>query len=150
MAQHLFLQCPSCGTENRIPPVRVGQTGRCGRCRSELPGTGYYFSAPVEIPETAFDAVIRLASRPVLIDFRADWCQPCRELAPVLEALASEMAGRLIVGEVDADQAAVTAARFGVEAIPTLVLFRSGIELDRIRGVISLEALRERLGRYLD
>jgi thioredoxin 2 len=145
----LLTNCPSCGRENRVPIEKVGLTGRCGACRQPLTGGSYHAPAPVDVPESKFDAITRLNSTPVLVDFWADWCAPCRQLAPALEQLAAEMSGRVLVARLDVDAAPMTAAKFGVQSIPTLLLLRSGIEVERITGLVSLEALRERLSRFV-
>ncbi len=146
---HVMTVCPSCGTENRIPVERIGQQGRCGRCKADLPPGGFHAAAPIEVGDGRFDIVTRLSALPVLVDFWADWCAPCRALAPLLDRLAAEEARRLLVLKVDTEQAVLTANRFGIQAIPTLLLLRSGIEVERIRGLVSLEAIRERIQPFL-
>jgi thioredoxin 2 len=148
-SNHVLTTCAWCGSENRIPVGRIGETGRCGRCKAELPTTSYRADAPIEISEGQFDRVTRSAPTPVLVDFWAAWCGPCRQLAPILEELAGEMSGRLLVLKLDTERAQVVPARFGVQAIPTMVLLRSGLEVDRIVGLLGLPGLRERVSRFL-
>jgi len=145
----LLTNCPQCGRENRVPVDKIGLTGRCGACREPLNSGRYHASSPFDVPEAKFDALTRLNATPVLVDFWADWCSPCLQLAPILEALAREMSGRLLVARLNVDEAPLTAGKFGVQSIPTLLLLRSGIEVERIRGLVSLEALRERLSRFV-
>jgi thioredoxin 2 len=132
-----------------VPVEKAGLTGRCGRCRAELPARGYLASAPVEISDGKFDLVTRLAAVPVLVDFWAAWCAPCQQMAPILEQLARDLQGRLMVAKLDTERNPATPMRFGVQAIPTLVLLRSGIEVDRITGLLPLPGLRDRLERFL-
>ncbi len=147
---HLFTRCPACGARNRIPMERAAQVGRCGRCREALPARDFYAETPIHVSELKFDTITRLSPHPVLVDFWAAWCAPCKQLAPVLEQLAAELGGRLLVVKVNTEEAPTTAARFGVRAIPTLVLLRSGIEVDRITGALSLPALRMRVLTFLN
>ncbi|MBD3236231.1 MAG: thioredoxin fold domain-containing protein [Candidatus Eisenbacteria bacterium] len=148
-AGSLLIACPSCQAKNRIPTTRVGQKGRCGRCQADLPGDAFYADGPVAVDDARFDLLTRRSRLPVLVDFWAGWCQPCRQLEPVVEQLARELSGRLLVVKVDTEQAVSTANRFGIRGIPTLVVLRSGLEVDRIPGALPLEALRGRLERFL-
>jgi len=146
---YLFTDCPSCKSPNRVPTLRVGQTGRCGRCKAALEPGAYYASAPVAVTERDFDLVTRQGSLPVLVDFWADWCAPCRQLAPILERLAADLTRRLLVAKLDTERAPLVSSRFGIQAIPTLVLLRSGIEVERITGLLPLDALKARVEPHL-
>ena len=148
-SQNVLVACPQCGAKNRIPILRIGETGKCGRCAAPLATQDFVSDAPLDLPEVKFDAVTRLAPRPVLVDFWAAWCAPCRQLAPTLEQLAKEWSDRIVIAKLDTETAPATAARFGVQSIPTLVLLRSGIEVDRILGALPLVALQERLSRFV-
>jgi thioredoxin 2 len=145
----LLVRCTSCGAKNRIPLAKVAQVGRCGRCRTDLPARSFYAESPIDVSEPRFDAVTRLSPQPVLVDFWAPWCSPCHQLTPILQQLARDLAGRLLVAKLNTEEAPTTAARFGIQAIPTQVLLRSGIEVDRVTGVLPLAALRQRLERFL-
>jgi len=150
MAEGAFLtKCPSCGTKNRIPAAKVAAQGRCGHCHADLPARSFYAEAPVGVSEARFDLVTRMSPLPTLVDFWADWCAPCHAQAPVLEQLAAELAGRLLVIKVDTQAAPMLSARYAIRSIPTLVLMRSGIEVDRIIGAQPLPALRARVERFL-
>ncbi len=102
---------------------------------------------PVTVTDATFDRVIREANVPVVVDFWAPWCGPCHMIAPALEALAKEFAGRLLVAKLNVDENPVTASRFGVMSIPTLIVFRNGEPVDRIVGALPAPVLRERIRR---
>ena len=147
---HLLIRCPACQALNRLPLGRAGQQGRCGKCREPLPPNTFYAAGAVELSDGRFDTVTRLSPHPVLVDFWAQWCAPCRQLAPALEQLATEYAERLLVVKLNTEEHRATTKRFGVSSIPTLVLLRSGIEVDRMMGALPLEALRTRVEQFLN
>ena len=119
------IRCAQCGKANRVRPTPRG-TPRCGACKHPLPWL-------VDADLATLDDELR-ASVPVLIDLWAPWCGPCRMMAPSLEQLARDRAGRLKVVKVNVDEAPAVAARFGVQGIPLLVLLRDGRELARLTG----------------
>jgi thioredoxin 2 len=135
------LRCPSCGKQNRVPAVASGYP-RCGSCRAPLPWL-------VEASDSDFDAVVSGGRQLVLVDFWAEWCGPCRAVAPAVEQAAREFAGRLKVVKVDADASPGLLARFGVRGIPTLVLVRHGEEVDRVVGALPASQLLERVKSHL-
>jgi thioredoxin 2 len=150
MAQsHVLTRCPACGARNRMPVARVGLVGRCGSCREPLPRDGFYAEWPVEVTDGKFDALTRMSPHAVLVDFWAEWCAPCRQVAPVLEQLAAKWADRLLVAKLDTEAHPLTPERFGVRSIPTMVLLRKGLEVERIVGALPLPALEQRLERWV-
>ena len=139
-----IVRCPSCGTSNRIVPTKQG--GRkpvCGKCGTAL-GVA---SEPVIVTDANFGEIVEKSLIPVLVDFWATWCGPCRMVAPIVEQVAKEMAGKAVVGKLDVDANPVTAGRFRVQSIPSLLIFKNGREVDRIVGVQSREAIVHRLLR---
>jgi thioredoxin 2 len=108
----------------------LAHSGRCGACQAELPPT----SQPIELDTATFDALTAESKTPLLVDFWAAWCGPCRMMAPELEKVAEARAGSLLVGKVDTDRYPELAARYSVEALPTLVLFDGAEERKRLSG----------------
>jgi thioredoxin 2 len=139
------IRCPTCGVVNRIPSERAGQPARCGRCRAPLATA----AAPVAVTDASFDALVGEAATPVLLDCWAEWCGPCHALAPTIDALARDYAGRVLVGKLDVDANPATAARFEIRGIPTLLLFDRGRLVDRVVGVQPRPAIEARLAPLL-
>jgi len=115
-------KCPSCGTSNRIPARHLSSTGRCGSCKSPLPPQ----SEPINADDASFAEIVAEARVPVLTDFWAEWCGPCRMAAPEVHELAKEVAGRALVLKVNSDENPHTSARFNVQSIPNFVVLRDG------------------------
>jgi thioredoxin 2 len=134
------IACPSCGARNRVAPVASG-VPRCPRCKTTLPWV-------VDADSSTF-AAETTASVPVVVDYWAAWCAPCRMISPVLEALAQRHAGHLKVVKVDVDTNPDLAARAGAQSIPLLVVIQDGAERDRIVGALPRAALEQRLAPLL-
>jgi thioredoxin 2 len=119
-------KCPACGKGNRVPAARLADTGphagRCGACKSPLPPV----DEPLDVDDNAFAQIVAEARVPILTDFWAAWCGPCRMAAPEVHALAREMAGRALILKVNTEDSPQTAARFGVQSIPNFVVLRGG------------------------
>ena len=124
--------CKVCGRKNRIPAKHLADTGRCGACKSPLPPA----NEPLEVDPEQFDEVIREARVPVLIDFGADWCGPCRIAAPEVERTAGDMAGRAVVLKVDTERYPQLAARYQVRGIPNFAVFSGGRLVKQQAGVV--------------
>jgi thioredoxin 2 len=136
-------RCPACGATNRVPVEKLtaGLRPVCGRCKAPLARA----AAPVTVTDATFAAEVEQSPLPVVLDLWAALCAPCRTVAPIIEELASEMAGRLRFAKLNVDENPTTASRFNVRSIPTLLVLRGGREVDRIVGVHPKAALAHRL-----
>jgi thioredoxin 2 len=143
-----LIRCSACGATNRVPRAKLeaGLRLRCGRCKAPLAAVD---GAPVTVTDASFAAEVERSPVPVLVDAWAPWCGPCRIIAPVIDELASEMAGRIRVAKLNVDDNPATAARFGLRSIPTLLVFAGGREVDRLIGVQPREEIVRRLHRVL-
>jgi thioredoxin len=144
--------CPKCGAKNRIDN-RTAEMKQpvCGRCGAKLPVAGAVTGdgRPVELSDSTFDAFLAQAGdRPVLVDAWAAWCGPCRMLAPTIEALAAEAAGRYLVAKVDTDRNPRVAARYRISALPTVLIFRDGRLVDQLVGLQPKQAIAAQLARH--
>ena len=140
-----IVKCPHCGANNRVV-TNPEKQAVCGRCKNLLPALSI---EPLIITDANFDALVGKSSQPVLLDFWAAWCGPCRMIAPVVDLLAKEFAGKAMIGKLNVDENQRTAARFGVQSIPTLLVLKNGREVDRIIGAQPKEVIARKLNQYL-
>jgi thioredoxin 2 len=147
MAEALLIRCPACDTRNRVPREKLAQglAPVCGRCKTPLSVD----TKPVTVADATFAAEIERSPLPVLLDMWAAWCGPCRMLAPVIDELATELAGRVRVAKLNVDENPMTAARFHVHSIPMLLVFKAGREVDRLVGVQPKAEIVRRLERVI-
>ena len=138
-----IIRCPSCGANNRVPLSRVNENHQpiCGRCKTPLAVSAH----PVTVTDANFASEVEQSALPVLLDMWAEWCGPCHAIAPVIEQLATELAGRVCVAKLNIDENPRTTGRFGVRSIPTLLVLKSGREIDRIVGVVPKQEILRRL-----
>jgi thioredoxin 2 len=141
----LEIRCPTCGATNRIPADHAGKPARCGKCKAPLATA----AMPVIVTDATFETIVLRATAPVLLDCWAEWCGPCHMLAPTIDALARDYAGRIVVAKLDVDANPRTAARYDVRGIPTLLLFHQGQLVDRLVGVQPRPAIEGRLTALL-
>jgi thioredoxin 2 len=121
--------CPHCAATNRVPTARLGDDPVCGRC-----GQALLDGHPVELSDANFDQVVDSSELPVVVDFWAPWCGPCRQMAPQFEQAARTLKGKALLVKVNSDDNPRTASRFGIRSIPTLVKLKRGAELSRVAG----------------
>jgi thioredoxin 2 len=148
MTDVITIPCGSCGAANRVPRDKLeqGLRPRCGRCKQPLREAG---AAPLVVTDATFAADVERSPLPVLVDAWAPWCGPCRMVAPVVDALAAELAGKVRVAKLNVDENPATASRFDIRSIPTLLVISGGREVDRIVGAQPKEAIRARLQRFV-
>lgn len=128
----VVVSCTSCGRANRLAYRALGKSTRCGQCKSTLAPP----AEPVDAPTTAaFDAAASQSELPLVVDFWAPWCGPCRMVAPELEKVARSNAGRLLIVKVNTDEQSELGARYRIQSIPTLAVVHHGRELTRVSGV---------------
>jgi len=128
----MIRNCPACGKKNRIPAKHLADDGRCGSCKESLPA----ISAPLDVDLESFDEIVSGARVPLLIDFWAAWCGPCRQAAPEVQRTASQMASRAIVLKVDTERWPALAQRFNVLSIPNFVVMSSGRVIQQQPGLV--------------
>ena len=124
--------CPACGQKNRVRAVHLAATVRCGKCKTVLGP----MSEPIEADAALFDEIVGETRVPVLVDFWADWCGPCKMAAPEVRKVASDMAGRALVLKVDTDRFPDVAARYNVKGIPNFVVIKGGRQVFQQSGVV--------------
>ena len=143
-----MLRCANCGTKNRVPKERLDQGPICGKCRAPLKVADAP-DVPVDVTDQTFNREVLSFSGPVLVDCWAPWCGPCRMVAPVLEQLASEYAGRLKITKLNVDENPATASQYGIQSIPTMLLFKNGNHVNSLVGALPKQEIERHLGTIL-
>jgi thioredoxin 2 len=135
--------CAHCQQQNRVPARHLADTGRCGKCKQPLPA----IAEPIEADRELFDDVVRNATVPVLVDFWAEWCGPCRMAAPEVKRVANEVAGRALVLKVNTQQNPDLAARYKVQGIPNFVVLKNGQVMLQQAGLVNASQMKAWLTR---
>lgn len=137
--------CHACGTRNRVPLSRLREDPKCGKCQEKI-----FPHRPVIVDDRSFGREVEAAAIPVLVDFWAPWCAPCRMIAPSLEALAQEHGGRLKIVKFNVDDNPHTAGRFGIRSIPALKLFVKGEVVQDLVGAMPKAQIWQKIARFID
>lgn len=137
------IKCPKCGANNRVPAAKLsaGLEPVCGRCKTPLAASTH----PTIVTDANFAEEVEGSPLPVLLDMWAPWCGPCRMIAPVIEQLAGELAGRVKVAKLNTDENPMTGSRFNVRSIPTLLVLKDGKEIDRLVGALPKQEIVRRV-----
>jgi len=132
--KYTTIRCGFCLTLNKIDVAKASSCPKCGSCERPL-----LLDRPLKVEQDDFDRTILGSEAPVLVDFYADWCAPCKMLAPMIDDIAAKHSGRVLVAKVDTDRAPEVAARYGIRSIPTVILFKDGEESARSVGIMPEE-----------
>jgi thioredoxin 2 len=142
--ENIIIKCPACGTKNRIPSNRLSDAPVCGKCRAPLKGAAGT-GAPEEVTDNTFDRDVMAFPGTVLVDCWAPWCGPCKMLAPILDQLASEYKGRAKIVKLNTDQNPGISSRYGIQSIPTMLIFKNGKQVDRLTGALPKQEIEKHL-----
>lgn len=140
--QHLTIRCQFCETWNRVDAARAADRPKCGKC-----GKPMLLDRPMHLDDDTFSRTIAESDIPVLVDFYADWCGPCKMMAPYVDELARERQGTALIAKLDTDRAQRTAMQFNIRGIPTTIVFKGGKEVARQTGAVPKQALAALLGK---
>ena len=146
--ENIVVRCANCGAKNRIPRQRLDEGPICGKCRAPLKVDGST-AIPVNVTDQTFSQEVLSFSGPVLVDCWAPWCGPCHMVAPVLEQLASEYAGRLKIAKLNVDENPVTASQYGIQSIPTMLIFKNGNQVNSLVGALPKQEIERHLSTTL-
>ncbi len=143
MAGVLKIVCPHCSAANRVDAARLGDRPKCGKCKEEL-----FTSRPIDLDPSNFDRIISLNESPVVVEFWAPWCGYCKRMAPIFDEAAAQLEPRIRLAKVNTESQPVISGRFGVQGVPTLIIFKNGQEIARQSGAMDLPNLLRWIQTY--
>ncbi len=146
--ENIIVRCSGCGTKNRIPARRLNESPRCGKCRAPLNVSGAR-GIPVHVTDQSFNREVISHQGPVLVDCWAPWCGPCKMMAPVLDQLAAEYRGRAKIAKLNVDENPAIASRYGIQSIPTMLIFKNGTQIDKVIGALPRDEIERHLAAAL-
>ncbi len=135
---HVTLACQFCGQLNQVDLERIDQHPKCAQCSKP-----FLLDRPVKVDEEHFDTTVLKAEVPVIVDFYADWCGPCRMMAPILDEIARDQAGKILVAKVDTDRAPSVSMRYGIRSIPFFARFENGKMVKNVVGAVGPDRLKD-------
>ena len=140
-----IVACSACGAKNRIANNKRHLTAKCGKCGNRLPA----LAGVVELDDQNFQEIVSNSALPVLVDFFSPTCGPCRSLAPIIDQLAGQYAGRAVICKLDTSRHQMSAGRFQIRGVPTLIFFKNGQQVDQVVGAVPAQELEQRLNRLV-
>ena len=146
--ENIIVICANCGTKNRVPKSRFQDNPICGKCKALINVTGSQ-TRPFEVTDQTFGREVLDYSGPVLVDCWAPWCGPCRTVAPVLDQLALEYVGQIKIAKLNVDENPVTASKYGIQSIPTMLLFNNGEKIDQLVGALPKQEIERHIKTIL-
>lgn len=141
----IVVACPECQTKNRIPADKLGQAAKCGKCGTTFTAPAAVPAQPVVVTDATFEQEVLRSPLPVMVDVWAPWCGPCRMIAPVVEELAKEFAGRAKVVKLNSDENQRVPSQYQIQGIPTLLFFKNGQLADRVVGAVPKPTILQKL-----
>jgi thioredoxin 2 len=141
---NIILICGKCGAKNRVPSARINEGPVCGKCREPLDASAAS-GVPVDVTDQSFDNEVMSNPGVVLVDCWAPWCGPCRMVAPILEQLAGEYGGRVKIAKLNTDENPVVSSKYGIQSIPTMLIFKNGAQVDRLVGALPKQEIERHL-----
>jgi thioredoxin 2 len=149
MADTLLVSCPECHTKNKVPQDKLGQQAKCGKCGESFTASTDRLASPMAITDSTFSKEVLQSSIPVLVDFWAPWCGPCKMIAPTLEELAKDYAGQIKIAKLNTDENQQTAAQHKIQGIPTLLFVKNGQVVDQLVGAAPKPTLDNKIQQLL-